>query len=153
MVSNGKGGVLKTSLTANVAGLAATSGWRVLAVDLDPQGNLATDLGVLAESDGGAGLLDAVTGTGWRLVLDGATSLPRQMLGTPLATLLPLQAVRISCEPLADMLCETDGVLAAWFLKHRCNAVLVRPDQYVYGVAETPDGIASLWAELEASLT
>lgn len=62
MVSNGKGGVLKTSLAANVAGLAAVSGWRVLAVDLDPQGNLATDLGVLAESDGGEGLLQAVTG-------------------------------------------------------------------------------------------
>lgn len=60
MVSNGKGGVLKTSLTANVAGLAAASGWRVLAVDLDPQGNLATDLGVLDRSDGGAGLLAAV---------------------------------------------------------------------------------------------
>ena len=63
MVSNGKGGVLKTSLAANVAGLAATSGWRVLAVDLDPQGNLATDLGVLEQSDGGEGLLHAVTGT------------------------------------------------------------------------------------------
>jgi chromosome partitioning protein len=60
MVSNGKGGVLKTSLAANVAGLAALSGWRVLAVDLDPQGNLATDLGVLDRSDGGAGLLEAV---------------------------------------------------------------------------------------------
>jgi cellulose biosynthesis protein BcsQ len=32
----------------------------VLVVDLDPQGNLATDLGVLDQSDGGAGLLDAV---------------------------------------------------------------------------------------------
>jgi cellulose biosynthesis protein BcsQ len=60
MVSNGKGGVLKTSLAANLAGLAALSGWRVLAVDLDPQGNLASDLGVLAESDGGAGFLHAV---------------------------------------------------------------------------------------------
>jgi 3-(3-hydroxy-phenyl)propionate hydroxylase len=97
--------------------------------------------------------LDAVAGTGWRLVLDGTTCLPAQMQGSRLATLLPLQAVRISCEPLAEMLCETDGVLATWFRKHRCNAVLVRPDHYVYGVAETPDGIASLWAELEASMT
>ena len=60
MVSNGKGGVLKTSLAANLSGLAATSGWRVLAVDLDPQGNLATDLGVLDRSDGGEALLRAV---------------------------------------------------------------------------------------------
>jgi len=60
MVSNGKGGVLKTSLAANLCGLAALSGWRVLAVDLDPQGNLASDFGVLERSDGGAGLLRAV---------------------------------------------------------------------------------------------
>src|SRR5437667_7385914 len=60
MVSNGKGGVLKTSLAANLSGLAAASGWRVLAVDLDPQGNLAGDLGVLDRSDGGAGLFAAV---------------------------------------------------------------------------------------------
>jgi cellulose biosynthesis protein BcsQ len=60
MISNGKGGVLKTSLAANLAGLAALSGWQVLAVDLDPQGNLASDLGVLEASDGGAGLLAAV---------------------------------------------------------------------------------------------
>lgn len=43
--ANGKGGVGKTSFTANFAALAALSGWRVLAVDLDPQGNLGADLG------------------------------------------------------------------------------------------------------------
>lgn len=52
--------MLKTSLAANLAGLAATSGWSVLAVDLDPQGNLATDLGCLDRSDGGEALLRAV---------------------------------------------------------------------------------------------
>lgn len=45
VVAQGKGGVGKTSLTANVAGLAALGGHRVLAVDLDQQGNLARDLG------------------------------------------------------------------------------------------------------------
>lgn len=42
---NGKGGVLKTTLTANLGGLLAVSGWRVLLVDFDPQGNLGLDLG------------------------------------------------------------------------------------------------------------
>lgn len=42
---NGKGGVLKTTLTANVGGLLAASGWRVLLIDMDPQGNLGLDLG------------------------------------------------------------------------------------------------------------
>lgn len=45
VVAQGKGGVGKTSLTANVAGLAALAGHKVLAVDLDQQGNLARDLG------------------------------------------------------------------------------------------------------------
>lgn len=44
-VINGKGGVLKTTLVSNVAGMLAASGYRVLVVDLDPQGNLAEDFG------------------------------------------------------------------------------------------------------------
>lgn len=59
---NGKGGVGKTSLVANLCGLAAASGWRVLAVDTDPQGNLARDLGVLSASDDGLNLRDAILG-------------------------------------------------------------------------------------------
>lgn len=44
-VINGKGGVQKTTIVANVGGLLAGSGYRVLLVDLDPQGNLAEDFG------------------------------------------------------------------------------------------------------------
>lgn len=58
VVAQGKGGVGKTSLTANVAGLAALAGHRVLAVDLDQQGNLARDLGY--EPGDGERLLQAV---------------------------------------------------------------------------------------------
>lgn len=61
-IANGKGGVGKTSITANVAGTAALSGWKVLAVDLDPQGNLGNDLGYngRGESDDGRGMVHAV---------------------------------------------------------------------------------------------
>ncbi|WP_250444006.1 ParA family protein [Actinotalea sp. C106] len=44
-VINGKGGAGKTTITANVAGLLALSGYRVLVVDMDPQGNLGEDFG------------------------------------------------------------------------------------------------------------
>lgn len=44
-VVNGKGGVGKTTITANVGGLLAAGGYRVLLVDLDPQGNLGEELG------------------------------------------------------------------------------------------------------------
>ncbi len=53
--ANGKGGVGKTSLTANFAALAAHAGWQVLAVDLDPQGNLGADLGYEQSSTGDDG--------------------------------------------------------------------------------------------------
>jgi chromosome partitioning protein len=44
-VVNGKGGVGKTTVTANIGGMLAASGYRVLLVDMDPQGNLAEELG------------------------------------------------------------------------------------------------------------
>ncbi|MGI8876140.1 MAG: ParA family protein [Egibacteraceae bacterium] len=59
-VVNSKGGVGKTSIVANVAVAAARAGWRVLAVDLDAQGNLSRDLGYHAGSDEGRALLQAV---------------------------------------------------------------------------------------------
>ncbi len=54
-VGNAKGGVGKTSIVANIAGIAAVAGWEVLAVDLDPQGNLATDLGYSEHPDNDRG--------------------------------------------------------------------------------------------------
>lgn len=53
VVAQGKGGVGKTSLAANVAGLIADAGRKVLLVDLDQQANLRRDLGT-PEDDGKA---------------------------------------------------------------------------------------------------
>ena len=62
LVMNGKGGVAKTSLVANLAGLAAHSGWRTLAIDTDPQGNLARDVGRINDTDDGHNLTAAILG-------------------------------------------------------------------------------------------
>ena len=61
VITNGKGGVGKTSLVANLAGLASSKGIRTLAVDLDPQANLAGDFGVRSRGrqDNGKALLEA----------------------------------------------------------------------------------------------
>lgn len=56
----GKGGVGKTSVAANVSGLAAAAGHHVLAVDLDQQANLGRDLGY--PTGDGEQLLDALEG-------------------------------------------------------------------------------------------
>ena len=44
--ANQKGGVAKTTTTLNLAVALSESGHRVLAVDLDPQGNLTMSQGI-----------------------------------------------------------------------------------------------------------
>ena len=64
-VAIGKGGVGKTSITTNIAGLLAQAGYRVLVVSGDPQDNVGEDLGYAnaGQSDDGENLAAALLGT------------------------------------------------------------------------------------------
>ena len=47
---------------------------------------------------------------------------------------------------------ETEGVVAAWFERFGCKAAIVRPDHYVYGVADDATQLASRLSALSAAI-
>lgn len=62
VIANGKGGVGKSSLAAALAAVLTLVPYRVLLIEMDPQGNNAEDLGFIGTDlyDGGAGQASAI---------------------------------------------------------------------------------------------
>ncbi|MDO9434988.1 bifunctional 3-(3-hydroxy-phenyl)propionate/3-hydroxycinnamic acid hydroxylase [Hydrogenophaga sp.] len=89
---------------------------------------------------GGRERMDAVAGNGWRLVLAPGQAAP--------AGVSWLRTVALGTREHS----ETDGVVEAWFARHGCVAALVRPDNYVFGVAASANEVEGLIGALVVQL-
>lgn len=85
--------------------------------------------------------MDEVAGNGWRLVLAAGVPVPAESSALPALRVLALGEVG-----------EADGVAAGWLRRHGVAAALVRPDNYVYGVAAQPQEAGSVVDEAAAAL-
>jgi CO dehydrogenase maturation factor len=95
----GKGGVGKTTLAGTLARILAARGWRVYAVDADPDANLASAVGIEA------GAAAAIT------PISGMTDLIRERTGAEPGAMTPVYKMNPRVDDLPDSLSvEAHGV-------------------------------------------
>jgi 2-polyprenyl-6-methoxyphenol hydroxylase-like FAD-dependent oxidoreductase len=101
---------------------------------------------------GGEGLFDDVVGRGFTLICAHAD--PRAELSPEqLATLELLEVTVVSLDPdAACAISDLDGRLTAWLDENAVCAVLVRPDFYVFGAAQSAEDLGALIDEVRAKL-